>query len=86
MNTILATVTSRYNLPSCWLYEDRQYQIEGEIKYKLQMKLRNLPWVETEHEGILQEQGISYRKVTTQNTGIKTFMKLKIFAYLCMLK
>lgn len=66
MNTILATVTSRYNLPSCWLYEDRQYQIEGEIKYKLQMKLRNLPWVETEHEGILQEQGISYRKVTTQ--------------------
>ena len=66
MNTILATVTSRYNLPSCWLYEDRQYQIEGEIKYKIQMELRKLPLVETEHEGILQEQGIGYRKVTTQ--------------------
>ena len=66
MNTMLVTATSRGILPSCWLYEDKQYQIEGEIKYKLQMELRNLPCVGTEHEGILQENGISYRKVTTQ--------------------
>lgn len=66
MNTILATVTSRYNLPSCWVYEDKQYQVEGDINFKLRMEYRKLPSVETEYEGILQELGISYRKVTTQ--------------------
>lgn len=66
MNTIVATVTSRNNLSSCWLYEDKQYQVEGDIKSKLRMWFRKLPCVETEHEGILQELGISYRKVTTR--------------------
>ncbi len=66
MNTILTTVTSRYNLPSCWLYNNNRYCIEGPIKLKYNIWLRKLPCVETEHEGILQELGISYKKVTTQ--------------------
>lgn len=69
MNTIVATVTSRNNLPSCWLYEDKQYQVEGDIKSKLRMWFRELPCIETEHEGILQELGISYKKVVTKYTA-----------------
>ena len=68
MNTMLMTIKSRGLLPSCWLYEDKQYQVEGVIKSKLRMEVRKLPCVETEHEGILQELGISYKKVTTQHS------------------
>lgn len=66
MNTMLMTVKSRSILPSCWLYEDKQYQIEGKIKYELRLEFRKLPWAEIEDEGLLQELGISYRKVVTQ--------------------
>lgn len=64
MNTISSNVTSRSNLPSCWLYENKTYQIKGEIQYKLRMDFRKLPYVKTEHEDILQKLGITYKKVT----------------------
>lgn len=56
-------VTYRENLPSCWLYEKGQYEIAGNIFYKLNMYERKLPFVSIYYEEALRKAGVPYRKV-----------------------